>query len=646
MNRFLPQIAALSFIVAAASAAPLDGPAERSRYSDTVTIKFGAGNYQWLESEAKRLIESKERFGDGTWKLPRFYAGLDPKRYLDKSATPEARLAAFESWILAFPDSSTCLIAKAETLTSMAWDARGSGYANTVSEEQWKAFAAKLEEARAALESIPEAKRLDPHWYNSMQTIALGQSWDAGEYDALFARALALEPLYQDLYWSKAYRLLPRWHGEPGDWEKFADDSIRSAGAEGDSMYTRIAWSLERYYKNFFAETRISWPKMQKGFEQIMAQYPGSRWNLNNYCRFAFLARDRATVKRLTAEIGEDFHPTAWYSKSDYLRACRFGSGEAEPKPQTTLSRPDSGSAHSLCYSPDGKSLVAAYESGEVVVWDLGQGKPAAVFPGSSPATAVRWSPDGKLIAVAYGGRDAEAKGEVKIWRADSRELLTTIDGWSNTVVALAFQHKGSLLAMAGGTFEGKKSGELRLWDAATGKTSSLDWAAKHTHGLHALAFSPDDRFLAADCNRSVTVWDLVEQKMAHESVQGLRKWVNALAYSPDGKSLAAATGGWNKAEERKAAPVIFRTPEYGWESPAFEAISEDLNAIAWTSDGNRIVTGGRDAMVYFWDQASGKLLHSSYVQSSPIEDLAISPDGKTLAVAAENGSIGLWAMP
>ena len=75
---------------------------------------------------------------------------------------------------------------------------------------------------------------------------------------------------------------------------------------------------------------------------------------------------------------------------------------------------------------------------------------------------AIAYSPDGKIVA-------SGSYQEVKLWDARTGELLKTLPGFAERVVALAFSNSGKLLACGGGA--PTQEGELKIVDVATGKT-------------------------------------------------------------------------------------------------------------------------------------------------------------------------------
>ena len=106
-------------------------------------------------------------------------------------------------------------------------------------------------------------------------------------------------------------------------------------------MYARIYWyaSQAHFQNELFTKSFAAWPRMKEGFEDVIARYPDS-WNLNNYAKFACLARDKETTREILKRIQSDPVMEAWDPPSFYsgVPASRFA-----PQIQTgSVSRPHS----------------------------------------------------------------------------------------------------------------------------------------------------------------------------------------------------------------------------------------------------------------------------------------------------------------
>jgi len=93
-----------------------------------------------------------------------------------------------------------------------AWEARGGGYANTVTEEGWKGFSLHLDQAEKALEQAWSLRPKIVRAPYEMMDVALGKgtledsrTW----FDRAVASRLEYSPAYDAMYWA----LMPRWQG-------------------------------------------------------------------------------------------------------------------------------------------------------------------------------------------------------------------------------------------------------------------------------------------------------------------------------------------------------------------------------------------------------------------------------------------------
>lgn len=260
----------------------------------------------------------------GGWQLSVFYEAVSEPQ----SEGEDEWASEFEKlvkWLEAKPDSLAAAVAEAKAWTGYAWFARGGGWASTVTEDGWRLFRERLAKARAVLEAAgkahgADADALPPEFYHVMQTVALGQQWDHLEYETWFDRAVRAAPDYDPLYVSKAYFLLPRWYGGPGEWEAFAWEAGHHQGAD---LYARICCAQQRFFDAaaFFSQDRARWPFLQEGFSKIDAAYPLSPHLVNQYAFFACAAGDKAAARKLLSWIGERSDVHVWGSRDAFEKA-------------------------------------------------------------------------------------------------------------------------------------------------------------------------------------------------------------------------------------------------------------------------------------------------------------------------------------
>lgn len=293
-------------------------------YGSQVRQKLMDGDFDWLEKTASELRASKEKFPGGRWKLASFYSGLSELNTQAPDDIWDLQLGILKKWLGVKPNSITAHVALASFNVNYAWKARGTGYANSVTSEGFQSMEIRLQQAEALLNAAQKLPDKCPEWYVTMQSIALGQGWEMNRYNQLFNEATSLEPLYPYFYESKAAFILPRWYGNEGDWQKFADQtSQKIGGKEGKALYIRIISAMYPYYnqEKFFEEANISWAKVKEGFIAYEELYGTNSYFLNTFCKLAIIARDKETAQQLLQRIGDKWDVTCW---NDYQEFQQF----------------------------------------------------------------------------------------------------------------------------------------------------------------------------------------------------------------------------------------------------------------------------------------------------------------------------------
>lgn len=311
---------------------PIDSLPTEVEYESPIRQAFIQGNYDQLETIVREAREKKGRAVGGTWKLVLFYEAIY-KTFLTSEADESAWKMQFDSlnkWIAAKPESAAARISLAEAYGGYAWHARGNGYANSVSDRGWELFNEREGLAAQTLADAARLKEKCPYWYESMQAIALSQGWDKEQARELLEIAAASEPDYYHFYREYANFLQPKWYGEEGEVEAFAEDAAdRMGGPKGDILYFEISSLVAcQCDAQDDAMQNMSWARIKRGYAALEQTYGVSSLKRNRFASMAVKEKDREAAREALAEIGSDWDKDVWVSDARFLSAKNWASLE------------------------------------------------------------------------------------------------------------------------------------------------------------------------------------------------------------------------------------------------------------------------------------------------------------------------------
>jgi WD40 repeat protein len=160
------------------------------------------------------------------------------------------------------------------------------------------------------------------------------------------------------------------------------------------------------------------------------------------------------------------------------------------------------GGTSALAFSPDAKFLAAGSYDTDVRVWSTRNGELVRHIDEILVSTfAMAFTPDGKYLLT--GGVDRI----LYFWDTGSWKVARKLTGQPEMISAIAVAPNGRMIATGGmSEFTVERPVKVLLWDATTGaRAGSFD----APHMVSTLAFSPDGKALAAACRRTVHLWDI-----------------------------------------------------------------------------------------------------------------------------------------
>src|SRR5712671_2379707 len=156
----------------------------------------------------------------------------------------------------------------------------------------------------------------------------------------------------------------------------------------------------------------------------------------------------------------------------------------------------------------------------------------------------------------------------------------------------------------------------------APGDKPELILQTGHTRSANAVAFSPDNRWVASGGKDNVIkIWDLATGNVLR-TLYGHTSNVNALAVSPDGKLLASGSGNINDKRDlgtftqggvvggAEDNTVKIWSVQDGRQLQVLRGHELPVGAVAFSNDGHSLTSVSGDA-VKVWDVSAGTELHS-----------------------------------
>jgi WD40 repeat protein len=305
----------------------------------------------------------------------------------------------------------------------------------------------------------------------------------------------------------------------------------------------------------------------------------------------------------LPVHTGEDTAP----------RGAVIRLGTVRPRPDFV--------AYSVCFTANSEEVVFGSEDGLAWRSKIAAGSTAEKHLGHKGAVcAVATSPNGRFLATS------DYTGTVVVSECKSGKELHRLSEQKRFARCLGFTPDSTTLITGG------EDGTVVFWSTESGK--QIDRITAHEACVNCLSISADGKWLATGGqDRVVMVWDL--NTRSKRKLTTRKEAIQALSFSLAGDQLVVATD--------YDADVHLLDVSTGDEVRKFKGDQYGVLAVAFSPDGKTIAAAGREGIVYVYDASDGKLPRRFTGHEDLVRQLAFSPDGKKLASASYDSTVLVW---
>lgn len=306
----------------------------------------------------------------------------------------------------------------------------------------------------------------------------------------------------------------------------------------------------------------------------------------------------------------------------------------AETHSDALLTLCQRGEVQSLAASADGNWLaIGQVHQDGLYVYDLQTRREVAHLAPGEGEVRVAFSPVESLLGFTSSSLSASGgvQAKLRLWNAATQKLLAELP-LDAVCLGLAFAKDGRTLVTSTGL------GNITLWRIPEG-TKLASYPSEQQ-----LAMNPATDFaatadlrLAAYATRAgqIRVLNLQDGKELWSAVAA-KQFITALAFSPDGKTLASAAGFGE-------SDIRLWDVASGKETGRLEGHKGWVGSLVFWPDGQKLASSSADQTIRIWDVASRNGLDVLRGHRLEVWRLALLPDGHTLVSGAKDGAVCLW---
>ncbi|HVO42117.1 MAG TPA: TIR domain-containing protein, partial [Aggregatilineales bacterium] len=248
----------------------------------------------------------------------------------------------------------------------------------------------------------------------------------------------------------------------------------------------------------------------------------------------------------------------------------------------------------------------------------------------------VAFTPDGQgVLTASYDGTarlwDRVSGKQLQIFGTPPPPTKEGEDPQRLVIYAVAVSPDGKMI------LTGDETGAATLWDRASGQLIRklvLDPSVKYGGDVMAVAFSPDGRFALTGSagDGAVTLFDVGTGQLV-QKYEGHTDYVTGVAFSPDGNTIVSSSGD---------RTIRIWETQTGKQLERFDN-SDIVFAVAFSPDGRYIASGNGDNQAHLFLISTGTEVRQFAGHTDSVRSVAFSPDSRYLVTGSDDNTARLW---
>jgi len=281
-----------------------------------------------------------------------------------------------------------------------------------------------------------------------------------------------------------------------------------------------------------------------------------------------------------------------------------------------------------LSFNPDGTKIGAALHNGDIAIWNFKTTEPPTIITGAHHGIInhLVFSPGGKWMA------SASNDGTIKLWEASTGQLVKT---WENAPPNALFKEAYFVEFSTDEQYVyfGGKNKKIRR-GITSGQSIETVAVFEGNFDLTIGRISKDGKFMAFANGYAISFLNLQTHEVVRTIEQKITDYINDLAFSNDGKYLAA----WCE----KGLILIWDYP-HGNFIKTIDAGNKGYSHLCFSDDNNQLASGNLGPVFRIWDVKNGSFKEVSG-HSAKVNSFAFNPvHPEQLATGSYDRTICLW---